>query len=55
MKQKQKEVRYSYPLKLDNKLKEPLSNIAKTNRRKLNEEINFALELYISQNKDKIK
>ena len=55
MKQKQKEARYSYPLKLDSKLKDPLTKIAKANRRKLNEEINYAFELYVSQNKEKLK
>jgi hypothetical protein len=52
---KQKTIRYSYPLKLDKKLKDPLQKIAKSNRRKINDEINLAVELYIEQNQDKAK
>lgn len=46
---KAKDNRYSYPLKLDKKLKDPLKKIAKANRRKINDEINLAVELYVTQ------
>lgn len=51
---KLKDTRYSYPLKLDKKLKEPLRKIAKVNRRKINDEINLAIDLYIQANKEKV-
>lgn len=50
-----KDTRYSYPLKLDKHLKEPIRKIAKSNRRKINEEINIAVEQYVSNNKTVLK
>jgi hypothetical protein len=40
--------RYSYPLKLDEKLKSRLSATAKKNRRTINEEINVAVEYHLN-------
>jgi hypothetical protein len=48
---KVKDNRYSYPLKLDKNLKEPIKKIAKNNRRKINDELNIAVKLYIEYNK----
>lgn len=52
---KQVAERYNYPLKLDLKFKKPLQNIAKSNRRKINEEINLAVEMYIKLQQEKSK
>lgn len=43
--------RYSYPLKLDQDLKEPLETKAKEARRTINEEINVAVENHIKSDK----
>lgn len=42
-----KDNRYSYPLKIDENLKEPLIKKAKANRRKINDEINIAIQMYL--------
>jgi hypothetical protein len=52
---KQEIARYSYPLKLDLKFKKPLQDIAKANRRKINDEINLAVEMYVKLQKEKAK
>lgn len=52
---KQKQARYSYPLKLDKKLKDPIKKLAKANRRNINDEINFAVEIYVERNQEKAK
>jgi hypothetical protein len=41
--------RYSYPLKLDETLKEPLEAKAKKSRRTVNEEINVAVEIHVKK------
>lgn len=38
---------YAYPLKLDLRLKAPLLMLADDNRRKINDEINLAVEDYL--------
>jgi hypothetical protein len=38
---------YAYPLKLDGVFKEPLQALAKKNRRKINDEINLAVEWHL--------
>jgi len=43
--------RYSYPLKLDEQLKEPLEAKAKKSRRTVNEEINVAVENHVKSEK----
>lgn len=50
-----KDTRYSYPLKLDKGLKDPVKKIAKSNRRKINDEINIAVTEYVERNKEKAK
>jgi hypothetical protein len=42
-----KESKYAYPLKLDGHLKEPLKSLAASNRRKINDEINIAVEKHL--------
>lgn len=49
-----KEVKYAYPLKLDEVLKEPLQELANDNRRNINDEINIAVEKHLKRNKKKI-
>ena len=52
---KKKEKKYAFPLQLDPALKEPIVKLSEVNRRSINEEMNVAIELYIDNNKDKIK
>jgi len=46
-KKKTKDTRYRYPLALDENLKEPLKKKAQANRRKINDEINIAIQVYL--------
>ncbi len=40
--------KYAYPLKLDERLKKPLIELAAANRRSANDEINIAVEKHVS-------
>jgi hypothetical protein len=45
---KAKKKKYAYPLKLDERLKKPLQEMATANRRKINDEINIAVEKHVN-------
>lgn len=48
LKKVKKKAVYAYPLKLDETFKKPLQDLASSNRRKINDEINIAVEKHLA-------